>query len=88
MYAPDPSRSFTKAKLDAEFSSSKFHDLQVCASLNSEDDVIYLRALCWASHIMYELAFIPGSEMAYVDIVLTYTNKNQICDRTIRTVSN
>ena len=26
------------------------HDLQVCAWPNSEDDVINLRALCWASY--------------------------------------
>ena len=26
------------------------HDPQVCASPNSKDDVIYLRALCWASY--------------------------------------
>ena len=34
------------ASLRAQNALIFVHDLQVCASLNSEDDVIYLRALC------------------------------------------
>ena len=55
-------RKNTRKSADAvaEFASSKglgmpsffLYDLQVCASLNSKGDVIYLRALCWASYRM------------------------------------
>ena len=67
------------------------HDLHVCANPNSEEDVIYLRALCWASYrnsdkyIIYELAY-PRLRNAYAGTFVTYTN-NQIC-RTIRNFPN
>ena len=56
---PKNCRKNTRKSADAvvEFASSEgikmllifVYGLQVCASLNSEEDVIYLRALCWAS---------------------------------------
>ena len=58
--------------------SSFVHDLQVCACPNFEDDVIYFRALCWASYRKYDKYLTPGSEMAYVGIVLTYHKQSDL----------
>ena len=54
------------------------HDLQVCVCPNFEDDVIYLRALCLVSYRKYDTLLTPGSEMAYVGIVLTYHKQSNI----------
>ena len=58
MRLPLPSLQVLKG---SECSLIFVHDLQVCAY--SEDDVIYLRALCWASYrksdkyVIYDLAY-------------------------------
>ena len=60
------------------------YDLQVCASLNSEDDVINLRVLCWASYrksakyVIYDLAYPRLRDGLCRYIVLTYHKQSAL----------